>query len=120
MLLFIYPMIYYYWINGRKEKLICINKDVINTEVLTTLPMYSNRWNVYILFSEQAVYETGASCGQIAKERNCSLEVSSNSSCCFTFIFTNTFGKGMNLVIFPAMGEILSLLFFFKDVFDIN
>ena len=32
----------------------------------------------------------------------------------------NTFRKGMNPLIFPAMGKILSLLFLYKDSFGIK
>ena len=37
--------------------------------------------------------------------------------CNYIQIWTNALGKGMNPLIFPAMGQIVPLLFFLKDGF---
>ena len=38
----------------------------------------------------------------------------------YIHFWTNTFGKDMNPLILPAMGSIVSLLFFYKDIFGIK
>ena len=45
---------------------------------------------------------------------------SDDSSLFYIHFQTNTLRKGMNPLIPPAMGEIVSLLFFYKDVFGIK
>ena len=41
-------------------------------------------------------------------------------SCYYVHVQTNTLGKSMNPFILPAMGEIASLLFLWKDDFGIR
>ena len=60
--------------------------------------------------------------GVVAKVLNCNLIVSKFKLKSFNciYIWTNTLGKGINLIILRAMGSILLLLIFYKDVVGIE
>ena len=58
----------------------------------------------------------------MAKVLNCGLEVSEFElqSLCYYHFRINPLGEGMNLLIPSAVGWIISLLFFYKDVIGIK
>ena len=59
---------------------------------------------------------------QMANMLDCNIEINEfepQLHYCIHFQI-NTFGKGMNLLIPPAMGSVVLLLFFYKDGFDIK
>ena len=70
------------------------------------------------------IYHNTRGCprGIIVKEIDCGLVISEFElqSRYYVHFRANTLGKGMNPLIPPAMGQILSLLFFKKDDFGIK
>ena len=73
-------------------------------------------------FSSQTKTYRGTLHDVTAKILDCSLEVNELGlqSRYYIHFWTNVLGKGMNLLFSPAMGQIVSQLFFYKDDFSIK
>ena len=78
------------------------------------------KWDVYIIIRIIWIVTGRRTHGVVANVLNCDIVVSEFElqSCFYVYIRTNTIGKYMNPIVLSAIGEIVPLLFFYKNSLD--